>query len=135
MGGFSFCQNIDCEVNPSINERNKLEGRMYWDVRTLIRNNISPYKICEAINYVCNNPDDYCCLQCYDELEGDYKTNECSKKCEGKARRTYCFDFGIKEKYLVITEVNKDKVTIVTFFLISRTKDFINKCSNKFILI
>jgi len=108
---------------------------MYWDVITLVRNNIDPDKICEAINYVCNNPEDYCCLQCYDVLEEDYKTNECKKKCEGRARRAYCFDFGIKDKYLVIAEVSESNVTIVTFFLISRTKDFINKCGNKFIPI
>jgi len=108
---------------------------MYKDKKVLESHNINPNKICEAVNYVCHNPDDYCCLQCYDNQEWAYETNECSKQCKDKARRAYCFDFGIKEKYLITAELSESNVTIVTFFLISRTKDFINKCNNKFIPI
>lgn len=135
MDSFGFCQNIDCEINSSLRERDNLKVRMYEYKEFLEEQHINPNKICEAINYVCRNPNDYYCLQCFDEKEGDYETNECSNRCKGRARRTYCFDFGIKEKYLIIAEVNVDKVTIITFFLISRTKDFINKCGNKFIPI
>ncbi|MCG3110013.1 hypothetical protein L3N51_02310 [Metallosphaera sp. J1] len=121
---------IECWMVGSPQKRQKLEETLK-QIKALFRNrNISPEYICKALEFVCEHPDDYSCLQCYNKITGDYDTSTCASACESSHRRSFCFL--IKDIHLNIIAEQKDKIVIITFYILSEEKDFRKKCNNEF---
>lgn len=131
MDSLDDCE-IDCKFVASEKKRRLLEKRINFEIRPLLENRDIPFvKFCDILNYVCQNPNKYSCLQCYDVSSMDYITNVCATICENKSRMSFCFK--IQDIYFNIVAEGKNEITIVTFYIISDPKDFKNKCNNKFI--
>ena len=121
---------ILCNFVLSKNKREKIEKKLE-DIK-IYKGEEGLVELCKALNYVCKNPDNWSCLQCYDPNSGEYMTNQCFSSCDSKARRSFCFSIKSLSTLVVIAEVNQGQVIIVTFFPISKPKHFITKCGNRF---
>ncbi|WP_338600705.1 hypothetical protein V6M85_12480 [Sulfolobus tengchongensis] len=131
MDSLDDCE-IDCGFVISEKKRRLLEKRLYEEIKPLLENRNVPFmKFCDILNYVCHNPNEYSCLQCYDANLMDYVTNVCATSCENKSRESFCFE--IQDIYFNVIAESGDEIIIVTFYIISDPKDFKNKCNDRFI--
>ncbi|GGT92971.1 hypothetical protein GCM10007116_08500 [Sulfodiicoccus acidiphilus] len=102
---------MSCSFPGSVDKRKLLEQRME-ELKALL-GDLKGNTVCEALNYVCHHSGDYSLL-------------------EARGRRHHCFALSPTLRLLVVSEGSGD-VVIVTFFPLSRERDFRNKCNFKFI--
>jgi len=122
---------ISCNFVSSKKKREALKRKLE-DIR-IYAGEEGVAEVCKALNYVCEKPSIWSCLQCYDKNSGEYITNQCFSLCDSKARRSFCFSTRSLSILVVIAEVDQGKVTVITFFQISKSKHFTTKCGNKLV--